>query len=212
MFLVALPPPLPSPPSHDNACIGHDFVTNTPIKFIFAIAIEVPDYKNPMIYGINRKNKMATRKKACGISNFVINSLINLIFGMAIDNTQWNNPIVEKKIKVAYWSEMARNTNESDFRSPRMAAGEKILSFLRKNIKVAYWSEMARNETDFQSSKMSTRLLVWWKPFIEILALIWNGEKCDQTWQPFYEQNSKKLKLRIDLKWREMRSKVIFGD
>ena len=44
MFLVARPP-------------YHNFVTNTPIKFIF-IAIEIPDYKNPMIFGINRKNKV----------------------------------------------------------------------------------------------------------------------------------------------------------
>ena len=44
MFLVASPPP------HANACTGHNFVTNTPIKFIFAIAIEIPDYKNPIIF------------------------------------------------------------------------------------------------------------------------------------------------------------------
>ena len=56
MFLV----PPPYPPPHANACTGHDFVTNTPIKFIFAIAIEVPDYKNLMIFCINRKNKMAS--------------------------------------------------------------------------------------------------------------------------------------------------------
>ena len=56
MFLIAPP----SPPPHANACTGHNFVTNTPIKFIFAIAIEVPDYKNPMIFVINRKNKMAS--------------------------------------------------------------------------------------------------------------------------------------------------------
>ena len=60
--------------------------------------------------------------------------------------------------------------------------------------------------------------------------MIWNGEKCDQRWfsviqngrrqrtkNPkmatgvFCETNSKKIKLCIDLKWREMRSKVIFG-
>ena len=89
MFLVAPPPP------HANACAGHNFVTNTPIKCIFAIAIEVPDYKNPMIFGINRKNKMASAaailyknaQKDCGVSNFVINSPINFIFGIAIDNT-----------------------------------------------------------------------------------------------------------------------------
>ena len=57
MVLVAPPSP---PPPHANACTGHNFVTNTPIKFIFAIAIEVPDYKNPMIFVINRKNKMAS--------------------------------------------------------------------------------------------------------------------------------------------------------
>ena len=84
MFLVP-------PPPHANACTGHNFVTNTPIKFIFAIAIEVPDYKNLMIFGINRKNKMANlyknAQKACGVSNCVINSPINFIFGIAIDNT-----------------------------------------------------------------------------------------------------------------------------
>ena len=52
MFLV--------PPPHASACTGYNFVTNTPIKFIFAIAIEVPDYKNLKIFGINRKNKMAS--------------------------------------------------------------------------------------------------------------------------------------------------------
>ena len=58
-----------------------------------------------------------------------------------------------------------------------------------------------------------------WQPFCErkkSCVLIWNGEKCDQKWfsviqigrsQPFCE----KKKLRIDLKWWEMRSKVIFG-
>ena len=61
MFLVAPPsPPPPPPPPHDNACTGHNFVTNTPIKFLFAIAIEIPDYKNPIIFGINWKNKMAS--------------------------------------------------------------------------------------------------------------------------------------------------------
>ena len=38
-----------------------------------------------------------------------------------------------KKIKVAYWSEMARNAIESDFRSSKMATGS---HFVKK--KVAY--------------------------------------------------------------------------
>ena len=58
MFLVA--PPSPPPPPHANDCTGHYFVTNAPIKFIFAIAIEVPDYKNLMMFGITRKNKMVS--------------------------------------------------------------------------------------------------------------------------------------------------------
>ena len=33
MFLVA--------PPHANVCTGHNFVTNTPIKFIFTIALVV---------------------------------------------------------------------------------------------------------------------------------------------------------------------------
>ena len=103
------------------------------------------------------------------------------------------------KKKVPYWSEMERNTIESDFRSSKMAAGDHFVkTFLKKlklridlkwremlskvifilwtkyqkKIKVAYWSEMARNaiESDFRSSKMATRLLVWWKPFIEMLV------------------------------------------
>ena len=47
MFLV---------PPHANACTGHNFVTNTPIKFIFTIAIEVPVYK---IESDVRSSKMA---------------------------------------------------------------------------------------------------------------------------------------------------------
>ena len=64
MFLVAPPPPppppSPPPPPHVNVCIGYNFVINTPITFIFAIAIEVPDYKNPLNFVTNRKNKMAS--------------------------------------------------------------------------------------------------------------------------------------------------------
>ena len=81
MFLVAPPPP------HANVCTDHNFVTNTSIKFIFAIAIEVPDYKNLMasigktqwpLAAIFYKNA----QKACGVSNCVIKSLINFIFGI----------------------------------------------------------------------------------------------------------------------------------
>ena len=109
-----------------------------------------------------------------------------------------------------------------------MAAGSHFV----KQIKVTYWSEMARNaiESDFRSSKMNGKKCdrKWFsviqnghrQPLFEknqSCVLIWNGEKCDRKWfsviqngrrQPFCET---KKKLHIDLKWREMRSKVIFG-
>ena len=83
MFLV----PPPSPPPHATSCTGHNFITNAPIKFIFTMAIDVPDYNNLVIFGINLKNKMASAQKACGVSNCVIYLPINFIFGIAIDNT-----------------------------------------------------------------------------------------------------------------------------
>ena len=54
---------------------------------------------------------------------------------------------------------------------------------------VAHWSEMARNaiKRDFYSSKMAAG-------------------------SHFVNKIPEKKKLSIDLKWREMRSKVIFGD
>ena len=66
-----------------------------------------------------------------------------------------------------------------------MAAGGHFM----KKIKVAYSSEMARNaiETDFRSSKLAI-----------------GGH--------FVNKFPKDKKLRIDLKWQEMRSKVIFGN
>ena len=54
---------------------------------------------------------------------------------------------------------------------------------------------MARNaiESDFRSSKMAQIGLPKWPP----VAIL--------------KKNCQKKKLRIDLKWREMHSKVIFG-
>ena len=77
---------------------------------------------------------------------------------------------------------MARNAIESDFRSSKMAAGSYFVKKSKKR-KAAYLSEMAINaiKSDFRSSKMAA-----------------GG-------------HFGKKKLRIYLKWREMRSKVIFG-
>ena len=83
---------------------------------------------------------------------------------------------------------MARNAIESEFCTSKMADGSHFV----KNPpppkkKVAYLSEMARNaiESEFRTSKMADG-----SHFVKI---------------------SKKLKLRIHLKWPEMRSKVNFG-
>ena len=104
--------------------------------------------------------------------------------------------ILWKIIKVAYWSEIARNATESDFRSSKMAAGSHFVEKIKK-IKVAYWSEMARNafKSDFRSSEIAAG-----SHFVKTnqsSELIWNGEKCDQKWfsviqngrwQPFCEK------------------------
>ena len=73
-----------------------------------------------------------------------------------------------KKIKVVYWSEMARNAIEGDFRSSKMAAEGHFVKKKSNNIKVAYLSEIARNaiKSDFQSSKMAAgsdenQYIVW---------------------------------------------------
>ena len=73
---------------------------------------------------------------ACVSRNCDTNAHIKFIFDTAIDDLEWKNPInfgenrktkmatgghFEKK-KVAYWSEMARNAIENDFRSSKMAA------------------------------------------------------------------------------------------
>ena len=97
------------------------------------------------------------------------------------------------KKKVAYWSEIARNAIKSDFGSSNMAAGSHFVNKLKK---------------------------------IKSWVLMWNGEKCDRKWfsviqygpnrtskmaaDGHFEKKFKK-KLCIDLKWREMHSKVIFG-
>ena len=109
----------------------------------------------------------------------------------------------KKKIKkYLYWSKMARNVIQNEFRISKMANGSYFVKNFKKN--VAYRSEMARNEikSDFRTSKLKKNICI-------------DGQKCDPNWisdiqngrrQPFC-----KNKFRIDLKWPEMRPKVIFG-
>ena len=120
MFLVAPPPP-PPPPLHANACTGHNFVTNTPIKFIFAIAIEVPDYKNLMIFGINQKNKMVSGGHFC--------------IKMLKFRSSKRQPFCgEKKLHIDLkWREMQ---SKAIFGHPKMAARSHFVE--QKKSKVAY--------------------------------------------------------------------------
>ena len=104
--------------------------------------------------------------------------------------------------KILYRSEMARIAIESEFRKSKMADR----------------SAMARNRkwiSDIQNSRR--------QPFCQKISpknygciSIWNGQKCDWKWisdiqngwrQPFCQKFQNKFKLRIDLKWPEMRSK-----
>ena len=91
-----------------------------------------------------------------------------------------------------------------------------------KQNKVLYGSEMARNaiECEFWTSKMAdgSHFVKNFRKKKSCVS-IWNGQKCDRKWisdiqngrrQPFCQKVQKKIKLRIDLKWPEMRSKVKF--
>ena len=79
------------------------------------------------------------------------------------------------------------------------------------------WREM-RSKVIFGHPKWPPAAILW-NLKINPCILIWNSDKCDRKWlsviqngrrQPFCEKNQKS-KLRIDLKWRDMWSKVIFG-
>ena len=140
-------------------------------------------------------------------------------------NLKWREmrPFWKKKsqTKVAYWSEMARNAIESDFRSSKMAAGSHFVKKIKTNKSCVFiWNGQKCDRKWFSVIQNGRR-----QPFCEqykkdqSCVLIWNGEECDRKWfsvtqngrrQPFCEKKSK-TKLRIDLKWRKIRSKVIFG-
>ena len=217
-------------PSSPTTQKGYD--RYTPIKFIFAIAIEVPDYKNPMIFGINREKNGLWRPLCIKCSK-------KLVASLTVSQNQTSKMEVLKenfKNKVAYLSEMARNGIKSDFRS-KMATGR---HFVKR--KIAYWSEIWRNsiESDFRSSKMAAGshfvkkikscVLIWMarnatesdfrslQPFCEKkkLRINLNGAKCDRKWfsviqngclQPFCEKNKSCVLI-----WNgEKCDQVIFG-
>ena len=103
----------------------------------------------------------------------------------------------------AYWYEMARNAIKSDFRTSKTA--EAILWKNLRIMTVEYWSEMARSaiESDFRASKMATG-----GHFVKTMKVAhWSTMTRNKIES---DSRASKIKLRIDLKWLEMRSKAIF--
>ena len=125
-----------------------------------------------------------------------------------------------RKMKVAYWSKMARTAIESDFRSSKMAAGRNFVKKFQKNKRCALIWNGEKCDLKWYSVIQNGRRWPFWEILKKSSVLIWNSEKCDWKSFPaskmtaggnFVDKISEKWKLRIDLKWREMRSKVIFG-
>ena len=115
--------------------------------------------------------------------------------------------IISKK-KVEYWSEMARYAFESNFRSSKMVAGSHFVNF---SLPIRKWFSVIQN---------GHRRPFWKKNQKQSWILIWNGEKCIRKWFSFIQNVrcshfvkflKKTSKLCIDLKWREMWLKAIFG-
>ena len=109
-------------------------------------------------------------------------------------------PFCEKKKLCIYlkWQEMR---SKVIFGHPKWPPA----AILWKKIKVAYWSEMPRNaiESDFWSSNMAAG-----SHFVN--KIVYLSEMARNAIESTDEKNQKN-QVVIDLKCREMRSKVIFG-
>ena len=117
---------------------------------------------------------------------------------------------ISKKMKVAYWSEMARNAIKSYFWSSKMAAGRHFARNFKKKSCVLIWN----------GEKCDKKLFLVIQNFVNKIkkklkqqncVLIWNAIKSDFRSSKMAAHFVKKKKLRIDLKWWEMQMKVIFG-
>ena len=131
---------------------------------------------------------------------------------------------IQKKSCVLIWN--GEKCDQSDFRSSKMAAGS---NFVKKKSCVLILNGEKCDQKWFSVIQNGR-----WQPFCDnkSCVLIWNDEKYDES--DFCEQNKKlsidlkwremrlviqngrrypfcEKKLRIALKWREVRSKFIFG-
>ena len=84
--------------------------------------------------------------------------------------------------KMAGRSEMARNAIESDFRASKMSAAG---HFEKKYQKIRIKSKMARNaiESEFRTSEMAdgSHYVKNFNTNFKYIS-IWNGQKCDRKW------------------------------
>ena len=88
MVLVRTPSQ-PPPPPHAKACVSRNCDTNARIKFIIDAAIDDLVWKNPIDFGVNRKNQNGRRwpfcEKAGALYDLIKNAPINFIFDVATD-------------------------------------------------------------------------------------------------------------------------------
>ena len=80
------------------------------------------------------------------------------------------------KIKIAFWSEMARNANENEFRTSKMVAGGHFEN--RNESCVLIWNAEKCKRKWISDIENGHRQPFWEKNEI----LIWNIEKCKQKW------------------------------
>ena len=116
-----------------------------------------------------------------------------VIFG----HPKWPPAAILSKIKnkVPYGSEMARNAIESEFRTSKMADQSEMRS--KVIFRHPKWPPEKKN---LHRSEMA-RIAI--KSYLRTSKMAAGGQ--------FVKHLKKIIKLRIDLKWPEMRSKVKFG-
>ena len=151
-IMVLVWTPQPHPPPHAKACVPRNCDINARIKIIFDTAIDDLEWKNPIDFGDHRENQNRMKKLVHSItwskmywstSYLRENKSSVLIWngekcdrkGFSVIQNGRRRPFCGKtfrKMKVAYWSEMARNAIESDFRSSKMAAGGHFVTKLPK--------------------------------------------------------------------------------
>ena len=93
-----------------------------------------------------------------------------------------------KKFKVAYWSKMARNAIESEFRTSKMADGSHFVKKIPKKIScVSIWNGQKCNRkwiSDIQNERRRPfcNIDIKWPEMWSTAVIFWNGRKCHRKW------------------------------